>query len=92
MTPTGPAITYRAIPFPLPPAERALLKELSADITLSRGYCPGKQDTPEVADARLALDIATLQMRDRIGVEVTRPRFLPVGAPRTNFRKTEGAV
>ena len=92
MTPTGPAITYRAIPFPLPPAERALLKELSADITLSRGYCPGKKDTPEVADARLALDIATLQMRDRIGVEVTRPRFLPVGAPRTNFRKTEGAV
>ena len=85
----GPSITYNALPFPLPPAERALLKGLSADITLSRGYCPGKQDTPEVADAILALDIATLQMRDRIGVEVTRPRFLPVGAPRTKFRKTE---
>ena len=29
MTPTGPAITYRAIPFPLPPAERELLQRLA---------------------------------------------------------------
>ena len=36
-------------------------------------------DSDEYRTARQALDVATLQMRDRIGVEVTRPEFLPIG-------------
>ena len=29
MTPTGPSITYKALQFPLPPAERELLQRLA---------------------------------------------------------------
>lgn len=36
-------------------------------------------DSEEYRTATQALDVATLQMRSRIGVEVTRPEFLPIG-------------
>ena len=90
MTPTGPSITYKALPFPLPPAERELLKRLSSEIYDAKGKTYA--EAPAEREARQALDIATLQMRERIGVEVIRPSFLPAGDLRTNFRKTEGAV
>ena len=89
MTPTGPSITYKALPFPLPPAERELLNRLSSEIYDAKGNTYA--EAPAEREARQALDIATLQMRERIGVEVIRPSFLPAGDLRTNFRKTEGA-
>ena len=73
MTPTGPSITYKALPFPLPPAERELLKRLSSEIYDAKGKTYA--EAPAEREARQALDIATLQMRERIGVGVYAQRF-----------------
>lgn len=76
MIPTGPFITYKALPFPLPKAEQLLLKSLSDDRYASRMLYG--EDSPESSDAALAIDVATLQMRDRIGIETSRRSFLPI--------------
>lgn len=80
MTPTGPSITYKALPFPLPPAERELLKRLSSEIYDAKGKtyaeAPAEREARQAErEARQALDIATLQMRERIGVGVYAQRF-----------------
>ena len=77
MTPTGPSITYKALPFPLPAAEQATLRSLARDCDVGRAL--HRTDSEEYRTAIQALDVATLQMRSRIGVEVTRPEFLPIG-------------
>ena len=90
MTPTGPSITYKALPFPLPPAERELLKRLSSEIYDAKkktyAEAPAEREARRAErEARQALDIATLQMRERIGVEVIRPSFhMRDAAPKYN--------
>ena len=73
----GPDITYTALPYPLPAAEQATLRSLARNCHVGRAL--HSADSEEYRTAIQALDVATLQMRGRIGVEVTRPEFLPIG-------------
>ena len=71
---SGP-ITERLLPYPLPVAQKNVLKTIAAEIRKARKF--GR--TEEIIDdAMRALDIATLNMRERIGVDVTR-RCLATG-------------
>jgi hypothetical protein len=73
----GQDITYTALPYSLPAAEQETLRSLARDCCTARVL--RGIDSDEHKTARQALDVATLQMRGRIGVEVTRPEFLPIG-------------
>ena len=57
--------------------ERATLRSLARNCHVGRAL--HSTDSEEYRTAIQALDVATLQMRSRIGVEVTRPEFLPIG-------------
>jgi hypothetical protein len=73
----GPDITYTALPYQLPAAEQATLRSLARNCHVYRALHGA--DSEGYRTATQALDVATLQMRSRIGVEVTRPEFLPIG-------------
>lgn len=73
----GQDITYTALPYSLPAAEQETLRSLARDCYTARVL--RGIDSEEYRTAIQALDVATLQMRGRIGVEVTRPEFLPIG-------------
>ena len=73
----GPDITYTALPYPLPEAEQAALRSLARNCHVYRALHGAGSEQDKTAIQ--ALDVATLQMRDRMGVEVTRPEFLPIG-------------
>lgn len=64
---SGP-ITDRRLPYPLPVDEQRVLKAIAGEILKAKR---GRTEDA-IDESRLALDIATLNMRDRIGVEVPR--------------------
>lgn len=75
MTPTGPTITYQAIPCMAPESVQQLLRVLSRDARAAKEFYGN--DSPHHRDLIQAMDVATLQIREEIGVEVIRPSFLP---------------
>ena len=67
-------ITERLLPYPLPVAEQRVLKAIAGEILKAKR---GRTDYA-IDESRQALDIATLNMRERIGVDVAR-RCLATG-------------
>lgn len=72
---SGP-ITDRRLPYPLPVAQQNVLKTIAAEILKAKKF--GRTDEI-IDDAMRALDIATLNMRERIGVDVARRCIAPGG-------------
>ncbi len=74
--PTGPVISFQAIPYPLPTSTQSRLQSMARDIQVARN---NGEDSPRLRAAVLALNVTELNIRDAIGVEFSRPSYRTLG-------------
>ena len=70
--PTGPMISFQAIPYPLPTSTQSRLQAMARDIRAARD---NGENSPQVRAARLALNMTELNIRGALGVEFSRPSY-----------------
>lgn len=70
--PTGPFMTFQAIPYPIPDFAQNVLKEMSYAIKFA-------DSTGEKNSAVSALDAFTRALRETTGVELVRREFKTTG-------------
>ncbi len=70
--PTGPVISFQAIPYPMPTSTQSRLQAMARDIRTARN---NGEDSPQLRAAVLALNVTELNIRDELGVEFYRPSY-----------------
>lgn len=70
--PTGPVISFQAIPYPLPTSTQSRLQTLAREIQAARN---NGESSPQLRAAVLALNVTELNIRGALGVEFSRPSY-----------------
>ena len=70
--PTGPFMTFQAIPYPVPESAKAILQQMSYAIKFA-------DSTGEKNSAASALEAFTKALQATAGVELTRREFMTTG-------------